>query len=150
MLAIVFSGYHNKFHKDEYHKEHKFYDDFHKGGHHKKHGDFQGHHEKKEGAHKKGGHHTSAYEEDHKGKKGHHDKGHFDDEHKGHKGSKGHEEHHAHKEEFGKKGGAEGGKKWGYKKAGGHWSNTRPTSYWWLLPRNFYGVVGIGLVFHRA
>lgn len=121
LFNLVSAGYHNKFHKDEYHKEHKFYDDFHKGGHHKKHGDFHGHHEKKEGSHKKGGHHKSGYDEAHKGKKGAVDKGHYDDAHKGVKGSKGRETSHAHKEQYGKKDGKEGGKKWAFKKAdGGH------------------------------
>lgn len=61
-------GYHKKANKDEYHKEHKFYDDHHKGGHSEKHGDHHEHHGHKAQHHKKGGKHHEGHQHHNKGK----------------------------------------------------------------------------------
>lgn len=90
-------GYHHKLHKDEFKKEHKFYDDFHEvwrlkiwwndkyllhktknkkkknhieqGGNHEKHGHKKAHHSDHEGHFKKGKSHHSGKHHDKKGKK---------------------------------------------------------------------------------
>ncbi|KAJ8980602.1 hypothetical protein NQ317_010813 [Molorchus minor] len=110
-------GYHNKFHKDEYHKEHRFYDDLHKSGHHDKYGDHHAHYGKKDGKHKKGRKHNSGHEEKDFGKKGYTDKGHFEEEHKGHNAHGGHESYHKHNKDYHKNKDSQGGKQVGYAQA---------------------------------
>lgn len=62
------TGFHHKGHKDDFHKEHKFYDSEEKKGDHKKYGSEHEFHESKKGEHKKGEKHDSGYDEGHKGK----------------------------------------------------------------------------------
>nr|CAH7756159.1 unnamed protein product [Callosobruchus chinensis] len=95
-------GYHNKFHKDEYHKEHRFYDDVKKSGHHSKFGNFRSKYGKKEGGRRQGGRHKSGYHGDAYGKKGFSDKGHLDEEHKGYQRHGGREEYYKKHKDFGK------------------------------------------------
>lgn len=113
------TGYHNKYNKDDYHKEQKFYDDEHKGGSHKKFGNDHEFHNSEGEDHKKGTHHGSGHKQDSFSKKGNTDTGHYDADHKGHKGSHGFETHHFHNEGYGKKGGSSGGNENGYKSGGG-------------------------------
>lgn len=63
------TGFHHKANKDDYHKEHKFYDSEEKKGDHKKYGSDHEFHEAKKGSHKKGEKHDSGYDEGHKGTK---------------------------------------------------------------------------------
>ncbi|XP_028039535.1 uncharacterized protein LOC114249993 [Bombyx mandarina] len=109
-------GYHNKYHKDEFHKEHKFYDDFHKSGEHHRYGKFHAKHASNESGKKKAHRVDAGHDYVERGKKGYSNKGHTDADHKGYDGKRGHEEHHAHHSDHGKKGGKEGGSHWGYAK----------------------------------
>jgi hypothetical protein len=108
------SGYHNVFHKDEFKKEHKFYDDAHKHGYKDKHGGYHTDHGKKHDHESNGGFHDAAFDQGHKGDSGTYKKGHFDQDHKGHKGASGHESHYNHHEDYGKKGGHSDKKKYGF------------------------------------
>ena len=108
------SGYHNVFHKDEFKKEHKFYDDAHKHGYKDKHGGYHTDHGKKHDHESNGGFHDAAFDQGHQGDSGTYKKGHFDQDHKGHKGASGHESHYNHHEDYGKKGGHSDKKKYGF------------------------------------
>ncbi|CAH0629163.1 unnamed protein product [Chrysodeixis includens] len=109
-------GYHNKYHKDEFHKEHKFYDDFHKSGEHHRYGKFNAKHASNESGKKKAHHVNAGHDFVEKGKKGYSNKGHVDADHKGYHGKQGHEHHNEKHEEHGKKGGKATASQWGYKK----------------------------------
>ncbi|XP_021187472.2 uncharacterized protein LOC110374192 [Helicoverpa armigera] len=109
-------GYHNKYHKDEFHKEHKFYDDFHKSGEHHRYGKFNAKHASNESGKKKAHHVNAGHDFVEKGKKGYSNKGHVDADHKGYHGKHGHEHHHENHSDHGKRGGKEGGSQWSYKK----------------------------------
>lgn len=61
------TGYHKKANKDDYHKEHEFYDSEDKKGDHKKYGSEHEYHEAEKGEHGKGDKHESGYDEGHKG-----------------------------------------------------------------------------------
>lgn len=111
-------GFHNVYHKDEYKKEHSFYDDEHKEGFKKHYGSEDEHHSHKKGGHEKGGHHKSGHHEDSFGKKGSYDKGHHNEEAKGHKGEHGHDDYHEDHQEYGKKGGEEGSSSHGHSSKG--------------------------------
>lgn len=100
------SGYHKVFHKDEYKKDHDFYDVADKSGHFKKHGYENAHHGAEKGGHEKGGHHDSAFNKGGFGKAGYHAKGHIDDADHGHDAKEGYDSHYDHGEEYGKKGGS--------------------------------------------
>ncbi|CAK9804951.1 hypothetical protein ANTPLA_LOCUS4266 [Anthophora plagiata] len=57
------SGYHNVYHKDEYNKDHDFYDNDDHGGHLKKHGHYNEKHIAIEGKFKKGGSQDSGFDQ---------------------------------------------------------------------------------------
>lgn len=67
---IVSAGYHNKYHKDEFHKEHKFYDDFHKSGEHHRYGKFHAKHASNESGKKKAHRVDAGHDYVERGKKG--------------------------------------------------------------------------------
>ncbi|XP_027853415.2 uncharacterized protein LOC114132214 [Aphis gossypii] len=94
------TGFHNVYHKDEYNKEQKFYDDAHKHGKYDKYGGKHKDFTQKAGGHKHGTSHESGYDEAHKGAAGQFDKGSYFDAHKGHSGEAGHKSHHDHKAEY--------------------------------------------------
>ncbi|VVC29494.1 Protein of unknown function DUF4779 [Cinara cedri] len=94
------TGFHNVYHKDEYNKDTKFYDDAHKHGKFNKYGGAHKDFTHKDGGHKHGTHHESGYDEGHKGIGGHHNKGGYHEGHKGHSGESGHKSHHDHKAEY--------------------------------------------------
>ncbi|KAL4706369.1 hypothetical protein ACJJTC_018468 [Scirpophaga incertulas] len=100
------TGYHKVFNKDEFKKDHDFYDVADNSGHFNKHGYQKEHHGSKGGAHEKGDHHDSAFDKNEFGKKGFHAKGHIDDGEHGHSAEEGAESHYSHEGEFAKKGGA--------------------------------------------
>ncbi|KAL1490526.1 hypothetical protein ABEB36_013204 [Hypothenemus hampei] len=107
-------GYHNKFHRDEYHREHKFYDDYHKEGFHEKHGSGHSQYKNKEGAFKKGNRGKSGASGQKHGKKGFSKKGHVDEAHEGYSKKHSHHKHHKHHKDYHGKGGGSRGKQYGY------------------------------------
>lgn len=108
-------GWHNMFFRDEYHKEHRFYDDEHKSGEYEKHGAAHEKFHKNQGAAKKGGQQRSKYVHKKKGKKGHHNSGRNEEELKGYKHKQGDEKKHHNEEQYGKSGKGHGGKHYAYK-----------------------------------
>lgn len=108
------SGFHNVYHKDEYKKDHSFYDEADRNGFYKKYGNEASQHAAKEGGHKKGGKSDAGYAAVNYGKKGSHDKGHYAKEDAGHKGQKGHEAHHATYSDYANEEGKQGGAEYGY------------------------------------
>lgn len=109
-------GFHNKYHKDEFQKEHKFYDDFHKSGEHHRYGKFNAKHASNESGKKRAHHVNAGHDFVERGKKGYSNKGHIDADHKGYHGKHGHEQHHENHSEHGNKGGKSGGSHYGYHK----------------------------------
>lgn len=114
------TGYHNVFHKDEYKKDHTFYDDAdHHGDFHKYGSDHQ-FNDSEEGDYKKGEHHSAGHEHDHHGKKGHSDKGHHDKAEKGYDNKHGEDAYHHHDQYYAKKGGDDKGNHFGYESSNHH------------------------------
>lgn len=108
------TGYHKVFNKDEFKKDHDFYDVADDSGSFKKHGYEKGHHSEEEGAHKEGGHHDSAYDKGDSSKAGFHAEGHNEDSDAGHSAEEGSESHHHGESGYGKKGGSAHGKEYGF------------------------------------
>lgn len=108
------TGYHKVFNKDEFKKDHDFYDVADKSGHFNKHGYEKGHHGSEEGAHKEGGLYKSGQDKGEFGKAGFHSKGHLDDGEAGHSAEEGHDSHYDHEKDFGKKGGSSHEKEYEY------------------------------------
>ncbi|XP_014354609.2 hornerin [Papilio machaon] len=108
------TGYHKVFNKDEFKKDHDFYDVADKSGHFKKHGYENKHHGSEASGHKKGGQGESGYDKGDFGKGGYYAKGHVDDDHEGHSAEEGDESHYEHGEDYGKKGGTEHEKEYAY------------------------------------
>lgn len=108
------TGYHKVFHKDEFKKDHDFYDVADNSGHYNKHGSEKGHHGSEKGGHKEGGQHDSAFDKGGYGKAGFHAKGHIDDNKLGHSAEAGNEAHYHQEGEHGKKGGSVQEKEYGY------------------------------------
>lgn len=88
------------YHKDEYNKEQKFYDDAHKHGKYDKYGGKHKDYTNKDVGHKHGKHHETGYDEAHKGASGHFNKGGYHEGHRGHSGESGHKSHNDHKAEY--------------------------------------------------
>ncbi|XP_017769448.1 PREDICTED: uncharacterized protein LOC108557452 [Nicrophorus vespilloides] len=97
-------GYHNKFYKDEYIKEHKFYDDYHKSGEYSKYGDRQSGFKAGDGDGKKGHGYKKSEDSSKFGNKGNSDHGHRIIEDSGYDVNEGKEKKHEHYNEGGKKG----------------------------------------------
>ncbi|KAK6637819.1 hypothetical protein RUM44_008241 [Polyplax serrata] len=111
------TGFHNVYHKDEYKKQHSFFDEADDDGHH---AEFGGNHEAhgaEGGAYKKAGHHNSGHHEDEYLKKGDFHKGDFESAAKGFRESEGGKKYYSNDEEFGNKGGKHFKKEYGF---GGH------------------------------
>lgn len=100
------TGYHKVFNKDEFKKDHDFYDVADNSGHFNKHGYEKGHHGSEEGGHKKGSKHGSGYDKGAFGKAGFHSKGHIDEDEARHSAEEGHDSHYNQEEDYGKKGGS--------------------------------------------
>lgn len=115
------TGYHNVYHKDEYKKDHKFYDEADHQGHFSKHGEQEKKHSADAGYHKKGGHHDSAYNEGHRKKEGSEASGHVDDHHKKYKHKHGFDKHHNDQTKYGKKHGSSDHDANGYEESGHHY-----------------------------
>ncbi|CAH4027606.1 unnamed protein product [Pieris brassicae] len=99
------TGYHKVFNKDEFKKDHDFYDVADNSGHYNKHGSEKKHYSEEDGDHAEGGKGSSGYEKGDFGKSGYHNKGHVDDGESAHESKEGEESHYNHSEDFGKKGG---------------------------------------------
>lgn len=113
------TGYHNVFHKDEFKKDHTFYDDADHKGHFTKYGSDHDYNKNDAGKYNIGGHKHSGYEQGHHGKKGHTDDGKYDQADAGYKSQYGDEQYHSHNQDYGKKGGSEYGNQHKYSKEGG-------------------------------
>lgn len=108
------TGFHNVYHKDEYKKEHKFYDDAHNNGHFDKNGAFDANHHSAQGGHAQGAKHDSAYHNDSFGKKGFSDKGQVSESEKGNANKAGEEGYYNNYKDYANKGGSAHGKEYGY------------------------------------
>lgn len=108
------NGFHKVYLKDEYKKDHEFYDDADRKGYYNKYGDFNTNYSKDKGAYEKGGHSQYGYRGADQGKDGFYDKGQYEDEDKGHKAARGGSNFHKNYEEFVQRSQAEGGKKYEY------------------------------------
>ncbi|KAI5733363.1 hypothetical protein M8J76_010998 [Diaphorina citri] len=111
------NGYHNIFHKDEFKKEHKFYDDAKKEGFFDKYGNYHRKHGTKGGGKHDTGFHESGYDAAHQGKDGLYDKGFATQAHKGHDSKSGHSSGFSDFEDLDKKFGHDEEKKYGYSDA---------------------------------
>lgn len=108
------TGYHKVFHKDEFKKDHDFYDVADKSGHFSKHGAEEANHKSQKGGHKGAGHHDSAFNKGGFGKNGFQAKGHIDDNDLGHSAEEGHASHYHDEAKYGKKGGSSHEKGYGF------------------------------------
>ncbi|XP_050316278.1 uncharacterized protein LOC126750651 [Anthonomus grandis grandis] len=101
------TGFHKVYHKDDYNKQHKFYDKADQNGHFNKYGDYEAKHADSEGHYAKGGHSDKGYDSDKYANSDFSDKGHFDEIAKGFTKAKGDEGFYKEYEGFGKKEGSE-------------------------------------------
>lgn len=108
------TGYHKVFHKDEFKKDHDFYDVADNSGHFKKHGYEKEKHGSSEGAHSKGGDHKAGYSKGEFGKAASHAKVRTDKGDHSHSAEEGNESHYKHGKNFGKKGGSSHEKEYTY------------------------------------
>lgn len=108
------TGFHKVYHKDEYKKDHTFYDEADSKGFYEKYGDHHANHGSKAGHHVKGANSEGSYHEDHAGKSGKHEKGHHNDEKEGYEGKSGHENYHNNQENYEKSGGEKESSKQGF------------------------------------
>lgn len=107
-------GYHKLFNKDEFKKDHDFYDEKgHQGGFHKF-ADGHSQHGLDAGGFKKGGSHDSGHDAAGFGKHGFHDSGAVDVHHDAYSGEEGHESAHHGAGGFGAESGYSDGKGYGY------------------------------------
>ncbi|XP_050075185.1 histidine-rich glycoprotein-like [Anopheles maculipalpis] len=109
------TGYHNVYHKDEYKKEHVFYDTSDHTGQFKKYGSSHEHHAKDAGQHAKGGHEDHAHQESSHKKAGSKQHGAYDQHHTAFQNGHGEEEHHHDASGYDHKGGHSGLGTRGYK-----------------------------------
>lgn len=108
------TGYHKVFHKDEFKKDHDFYDVADNSGHFKKHGYQKEKHGSSKGAHRKGGHHKAGYNKGDFGKAGFHAKVNTDKSDHSHSVDEGNESHYKHGKNFANKGGIAHEKEYAY------------------------------------
>nr|XP_034835735.1 sarcoplasmic reticulum histidine-rich calcium-binding protein-like [Maniola hyperantus] len=107
-------GYHKVFHKDEFKKDHDFYDEAAKDGHFNKHGYHKAHHGAEKGAHAKGGHNAAGYEKDGYGKAGHRTEARADEADEERAAEQGADSHYSRREDYGEKGARDHGKEFAY------------------------------------
>ncbi|KAI8437402.1 hypothetical protein MSG28_011733 [Choristoneura fumiferana] len=108
------TGYHKVFHKDEFKKDHDFYDVADNSGHFNKYGNEKGHHGSEEGGHKEGGHADAGFDKGEFGKSGFQAKGHHEEDDDSHSAEEGNDSEYQHSEEYGKKGGGGDEKEYGF------------------------------------
>ncbi|KFB50579.1 AGAP006214-PA-like protein [Anopheles sinensis] len=109
------TGYHNVYHKDEYKKEHVFYDTSDHTGQFKKYGSAHEHHSNEAGKHGAGGHEDRAHQEASYQKKGSKDQGAYDEHHDQHLHRHGNEKHNQSGSHYEQKHGHAGAGESGYK-----------------------------------
>lgn len=107
-------GYHKVFNKDEFKKDHDFFDGEKHEGDFNKYGNGHTEHGSDAGGYKKGGSHASGHDESGFGKGGYIDKGSGDEHKSAHSGEEGGESLHHHYGDFGAQGGHHKGKGYGY------------------------------------
>ncbi|KAL0273185.1 UNVERIFIED_CONTAM: hypothetical protein PYX00_005921 [Menopon gallinae] len=108
------TGYHNIYHKDEFKKQHSFYDEADGSGYYDKYGKAAENYGSEKGGYKKGDHLDSAYHVSDYGKKGGFDKGSFSGGSKGFHEIEGGNSHFSKNSEYGKKGGKSFHKGYGF------------------------------------
>ncbi|XP_055591443.1 histidine-rich glycoprotein-like [Uranotaenia lowii] len=108
------TGYHNVFHKDEFKKEHIFYDTADHSGHFKKYGSAHKHHANEAEDYVKGGHKEEAHSEKKDSRRGHSEEGKYDSHHHDFKKQRSDTKDYRDREEFGKKDGHNGARTHGY------------------------------------
>ncbi|XP_023948099.1 uncharacterized protein LOC112053059 [Bicyclus anynana] len=108
------SGYRKVFSKDEYKKDHDFYDEAAKDGHFHKHGYQKAHHGAAKGAHAAGGSAAAGHDEDDYGKAGYRTDGRVDEADAAHSAERGEDEHYHKHEEHGHKGASDEGSAYQY------------------------------------
>ncbi|KAL3266420.1 hypothetical protein HHI36_010596 [Cryptolaemus montrouzieri] len=99
------TGYHKVYHKDEYKKDHSFYDESNTSGHHNKYESGNSQFGKESGASEADGHSNSAHEKSDYGAKGYRDEGKYLKEDKGHQNVNGDSAFRENNENYAKKGG---------------------------------------------
>lgn len=108
------TGYHKVIVKDEFKKDHSFYDKADKRGNFNKYADYDANAKARQGAFKNGANHNSGFKGVGYSSKGASDKGKFEDENSGYKGAEGEEKYYDRQAEFGNKGGKSFGSVTGY------------------------------------
>lgn len=111
------TGYHKVLHKDEFKKDHSFYDKADKKGFFNRYGDFDAKKSANEGSFKKGGNHDSGFKGENYGIKGESDRGKFVGENKGYNGAKGFDKFFNNHQDFAAKGEKSYGSVNGYAKS---------------------------------
>lgn len=109
------TGYHNVYHKDEFKKEHIFYDTADHTGNFKKYGSSHKEHAEDAGQFSKGGHKEEGHSEKKHSKKGHSEDGKYDSDHHEYKKQRGDSKQYRDREEFSLKDGKSGSNVHGYK-----------------------------------
>lgn len=113
-------GYHNVFHKDEYKKDHTFYDEAHIKGDYEKYGHEHEQHAEDEGDAKKGSHSESATHNVNAGKAGHIDNGNHEQHDEGYTMRHGTNNNQAHDKAYATKGGQVNSEIHKHKQMGNH------------------------------
>lgn len=108
------TGFHKVYHKDEYKKDHTFYDEKDHKGSFQKYGNGHNGFNKETGGFHKGGHHESGYRDANAAKKGFLDRGRAAVEAKGHKAEEGAESYYNNQAQFAKKQGEDGQSEYGF------------------------------------
>ncbi|XP_062559269.1 filaggrin-like [Armigeres subalbatus] len=109
------TGYHNVYHKDEFKKEHIFYDTADHSGNFKKYGSSHKEHSNDEEQFAKGGHNEAAHARKKYSKKGHSEDGKHDSNHREYKNQRGDTKEYRDAEEYQNKNGKLGSLAHGYK-----------------------------------
>ncbi|XP_076231310.1 uncharacterized protein LOC143177323 [Calliopsis andreniformis] len=110
------AGFHNVYHKDEYNRDHDFYDNDDQGGHLKKHGRYKEKHVAIEGTFKKGNDRDSGFDEAELHKEGVARKSQVEGESKGHDARRGYDGFFENFQGFAKQGGRDEGKRFHFGK----------------------------------
>lgn len=108
------TGYHKVLNKDEFKKDHSFYDKADKKGFFNRYGDYDAKKVAKEGSFTKGGQQDSGFKGSEYGSKGETDKGKFIGENKGYNGAKGFDKFFNNNQDFAVKGGKTQNSEQGY------------------------------------
>ncbi|KAJ8927123.1 hypothetical protein NQ314_020396 [Rhamnusium bicolor] len=108
------TGYHKVYYKDDYKKDHSFYDKADRRGHFKKYSDYDAKDDAQQGAFDKGGHYDNGFKGNVYKAKGLSDKSRFVDESSGHTGAAGKQKYYQNNSEYANKARKEFGKEQGF------------------------------------